>query len=102
MFVYKALAEWYTFGDTDVEAEKLHDHVTILRNPTCHNNGYSALGNITVESGLRAEFNVRDPNNQTNKQAHTRTDTHIVGSCSQITLNPVDDELVLSSLPGGL
>lgn len=31
MFIFKALAEWYLFGETDVEAERIHDHVSSLR-----------------------------------------------------------------------
>uniref|UniRef100_A0A5S6QAE4 protein-tyrosine-phosphatase n=1 Tax=Trichuris muris TaxID=70415 RepID=A0A5S6QAE4_TRIMR len=31
VFIYKALAEWHMFGDTDVEAERIEEHVRELR-----------------------------------------------------------------------
>jgi hypothetical protein len=33
VFVYKALAEWYLFADTDVDVEQIRDHVDSLREP---------------------------------------------------------------------
>lgn len=33
VFVYKALAEWFTFGETDIEMDRIHDHVKRLHEP---------------------------------------------------------------------
>lgn len=50
MFVYKALAELYLFGDTDVEVERIEEHVKEIR----------TVDEETGESGLQREFLVHE------------------------------------------
>lgn len=33
MFIYKALAEWYMFGETDIDMQQIHEHYRQLKEP---------------------------------------------------------------------
>lgn len=56
MFVYKALAEWYLFGDTDIEVEKIHEHVARLKDPVV--SSYKHNGSANSSPGLMHGNNV--------------------------------------------
>lgn len=60
VFIYKALAEWYLFGDTDIEGERIHEHVKELREPGVIIDHNRPNGDVAVpmETGMKREYDV--------------------------------------------
>uniref|UniRef100_A0A183IE11 protein-tyrosine-phosphatase n=1 Tax=Soboliphyme baturini TaxID=241478 RepID=A0A183IE11_9BILA len=70
VFIYKALAEWYLFGDTDVEIEKIDEHVKKLRNVDCEPNLMSEEFNklsLMLEDNRGCEFARKEHNVSKNR-----------------------------------